>query len=386
MTNLEVCQLREWDNSCPVWKFEHDEASCGLEWDHAGDGVILNHPELPEPPLLGAPPIPPPRKPIPKPRTQFPALWTPGPSDDEDDDDRPVPLPRCHIAPPGSIPTGNGGFYPFPPPRQKKFVVDSHTDEEFDEYMRTRLNEESFEESGDSGCEDTAPLEQLAKPKKRRPFLNWFRKDRTEVTLGMWHSKWETRSKAGLRAPPILSDVYPEERWELVKTPAGDMMCSLVRLPVNRPELGGPSQKQPGMAYSSDEVRPHKQLRLSSFMDITALAYVDVELFTVLKATTMATGVVAATHAKLHRQADAFLTKYRVNLIHPVLMLEVKHWTVLAAMIPTSSEMRGLALMAKPKLYKAMNQATEFKRDGTVVKKRFFLPNVNLSLFKTKTA
>jgi hypothetical protein len=204
--------------------------------------------------------------------------------------------------------------------------------------------------------------------------------------LGMWHSKWEKLPKMDQNlAPPILSEVYPNKRWQITKDEAGQIECHLIDIPTCRPEMGGPSQAG-RMGFNVDETRPNKIMRLSAFMDIRSLQYVDLELFAKLKQMTMATGVVPSTHAKLHRQAAAFLQNYRLTNLHPILVNEISYWTVLAAMIPSQSEMKGIKLMARKDLYNAMNRATEFKREGTVVKRRFILPNIKLSMFKPKPA
>jgi hypothetical protein len=134
-------------------------------------------------------------------------------------------------------------------------------------------------------------------------------------------------------------------------------------IPVQHPASGGPSDGAE-QGYAVDEYRPRKVLRCSWFMDVHALPYVDFELFMNLKMFNMAAGTTEVTHQKLHRQASAFLQSYRVNDIPPELLAEVLNWTVLAAMIPTDSEMLGIKMMSNKKVYKQINIASRFKRDG----------------------
>jgi len=137
------------------------------------------------------------------------------------------------------------------------------------------------------------------------------------------------------------------------------------------------------MAFATDEVRPHKRLELSRFMDVKMLPYVDMELYAELKIMVMSTGVIAATYAKLQCQITATLNQYRICHLHPVLLLEVRHWTALAAMCPTNSEKRALELFGKAKLYKQMNASTRFKRDGDIERKTW-LGKKLLSMYRPK--
>jgi hypothetical protein len=66
------------------------------------------------------------------------------------------------------------------------------------------------------------------------------------------------------------------------------------------------------------------------------------------------------------READNFLMKYRLNHIDPMLMLEVKCWTVFCALLPTKSELEAVELFSDKRLYRNINKIARFKRSGQI--------------------
>jgi len=384
---LDALQFNSWtdcEKRCS-WTFGHDSRSCasgpGCPTDATGGSTEFEQEEQTEQPN--------------EEQTEFEEQASP-----DDTSEHPVPPPRRKRKQRGSDGGYDSGYddymrarmsQPEPTfPSSDASLVEPGGDDDWRVYMQRRENVWSHEPRFKDCATQTGDevVREGACHKAMQAVLRWIGKaDNCEdITLGMWHNKWEKLSKTEKNlAPPILSEIYPDKRWLISKDEAGLLECHLVDIPISRPEMGGPSQCA-GMAFNADEVRPSKIMRLSAFMDIRSLQYVDMELFAKLKKLTMATGVVASTHAKLHRQADSFLQNYRLANLHPILVNEICHWTVLAAMIPTQSEMRGVKLMAKRSLYGAMNTATEFKREGSVIKKRFFLPNIRLSMFKPRPA
>lgn len=218
--------------------------------------------------------------------------------------------------------------------------------------------------------------EQPQAPGRFRRFAKWIRKafssgdDVQYVTLGMWHNRKEKdqdyrhESSNGVYAD-VVSKIYQNHRWVLTKNENGDIVCTSQPIPVVHPALGGPSDDAI-FAYDVDENRAPKQLALSRFMNIKALQYVDLELYVHLKSKAMALGVSADTHAKMSREADTFLLKYRVNHIDPMLMLEVKCWTVMCSLLPTQSELEAIKLFGNKKLYRDVNRVSRFKRSGRI--------------------
>lgn len=257
-------------------------------------------------------------------------------------------------------------------------VDDEQRDLDYETYMRSRQEVESAVIEGVVLAKTESAWVRFDR------WINSFAKEHV-IELGVWHSEYEKARKIDSNlAPPIRTEVYPDKRW-IVKEKDGDCVCYLEDMPIRRPELGGPSQENPGMAYAQDETRPRKELRLSRFMDYRTLQYVDLELFTTLKMVVLATGVVATTHATLYKKAESFFKAYRTDHYHPALMAEVILWTVEAAKIPTNSEILSRKLMSKPKLYKIMKDTTEYKRTGATVASRLFgLGTKRLNLFQNK--
>lgn len=192
------------------------------------------------------------------------------------------------------------------------------------------------------------------------------------VTLGMWHNHWQKKPYGTgnhvNRVSEIPSITHPNLRWK-VSSPLAGGDWTLEAVPTQHPEMGGISNSDT-YGYGPDETRPPKKLEVAEFMDVAGLPYVDFELYIKLKRYTMENGTVASTHGKLHRLATTFMASYRTDHLAPELLLEIQHWTVLASMIPSQSEMRGLKMMANAELYKQMYVAARFKRDGKVKEKR----------------
>jgi len=80
---------------------------------------------------------------------------------------------------------------------------------------------------------------------------------------------------------------------------------------------------------------------------------------------------------KLSTKADKYLSQFRISQYDGQLLLEVKLWTVLAAMLPLKSEIQALKLLGKRSVFSAMNDVARFKRSGQIVEKRCggLLPN-----------
>jgi hypothetical protein len=133
--------------------------------------------------------------------------------------------------------------------------------------------------------------------------------------------------------------------------------------------MGGASDSK-DYGYGPEDTRPAKKLEVAEFMDVRGLPFVDLELYIHLKRYTLESGTVSSTYSKLHRLAKTYLATFRVNHLSPELLLEVQHWTVLAAMIPSTSEMRGIKMMAKSEIYRKMVKSAQFKRDGKVKEHR----------------
>lgn len=276
---------------------------------------------------------------------------------------------------------------PEEPPRYKR--VEEHRDSDFDDYIRQRLTDE-YDSESDGSVVILTPVDPVVKLEKNNADMTQFANDQraisTEpVTLGMWHSHWEKKPKLGTNSLFVPSIVYANERWVVAKTPEGDAECKLQQIPIQRPAMGGPSNSGVA-AYGPEETRPIKIMVCSQFMDVSGLPYVDVELYCHLKSNNMKAGTTAPSHARLHDLADRFLTRYRVDHYHPAIVMEIKHWTVLAAMLPTTSELKGVKMMSKKKVFKQMETLAQFKRDGVVYKPRWFglLPDKKLQMYAPK--
>jgi len=176
-----------------------------------------------------------------------------------------------------------------------------------------------------------------------------------ENLLGMWHSKKDM--------PAVFPSRHvPDHKWQVVNLDDGDVECSFVPVLAVHPEMGGPSNV-PTNAYASDEARPRKVLKLSGKMGSKGLPYVDYELFAHLKSLNYGQGTSSTTHAKLAREANSYWKKFRVNQYDPILLLEVSSWTVLAALLPTESELAQCKTLANRdvvndirKVYRAKSQ------------------------------
>lgn len=234
------------------------------------------------------------------------------------------------------------------------------TDEQFDKEQFDKV----FEEVGMDINDDIDPV-----PEK--PDLSFFRQlvDKLSTTsknkvvsVGMWHTYWKGMPNLNAYVP---SHNYPNEKWQITKLAVGGFDCKRVPIHVVHPEMGGVSNDN-SQSYGTDEERPFKTLLLAKYMDITMLTFVDMELYAELKGVVLEAGVVPTTHAMLHKKANAFLRKYRTNHLDAVMMLEVKQWTVLAAMQPTKSEMLALRFIAKGRTMRDMGSLARFKRTGEV--------------------
>lgn len=167
---------------------------------------------------------------------------------------------------------------------------------------------------------------------------------------------------------PIFSLVNPNLRWYIAEK-AGKVECSSVEevtdcIPAQANNVPGPSDQ--ATYYASDETRPQKRLSLMKFMNVETLQYVDLELFCHLKRINLATGTTKTTHAKLHQAAHGFMQQYRINHLEPSVLLQVLHWTVLAAMVPLPMELEALQLLAQPGIWNNMNQLTTFRQKGKI--------------------
>lgn len=211
------------------------------------------------------------------------------------------------------------------------------------------------------------------------------------VTLGMWHNSWQKKPYGnGLgrnQCSFVPSAVHPNKRWKMVSSMVGGGW-ELSLVPTQRPEMGGPSNCD--ASYGPEETRPFKKLEVVEFMDVRGLPYVDLELYIALKTITLETGTTSQVQAKLHRAARTFLKTYRTDHLQPEILLEIQHWTVLAAMIPTKSELLGMKMMAKKKLFGQMGQAAAFKRDGKLRENKrwwqLFSPATTLEMYKPDKA
>jgi len=177
-----------------------------------------------------------------------------------------------------------------------------------------------------------------------------------ENLLGMWQSKNDMPSV-------FPSKHVPDHKWQVVNLDDGDVECSFVPVQAVHPEMGGPSNV-PTNAYASDEARPRKVLKLSGKMGSKGLPYVDYELFAHLKSLNYGQGTSATTHAKLAREANSYWKKFRVNQYDPILLLEVSSWTVLAALLPTESELAQCKTLADREVVKDIRKVYRAKSQG----------------------
>jgi len=181
------------------------------------------------------------------------------------------------------------------------------------------------------------------------------------VSVGMWHSTWGGMPNTHRYVP---SHRYPDEKWHITKTATG-FNCAKIPVRSVHPDMGGVSNTT-DQAYGADEERPIKHLQLDNFMDIKLLTLVDMELYPELKSFVLESGVVASTQATLQKKAVAYFKRFRIDHLDPIMLLDVRSWTVYAAMIATETELKGVDLMAKGSIMRNMGRVSEFKRTGTV--------------------
>jgi len=168
----------------------------------------------------------------------------------------------------------------------------------------------------------------------------------------------------------VVSKLDSNQRWVMKKGDDGDVICTLEPIPAVNNNLPDASNK--GLAFDSDENRPRKVLVLSCFMKKRGLPFVDVGLYYHLKNANLNSGTVVSSYTKLCTKADLYLKQFRVSQYEGQLLLEVKLWTVLAAMLPLKSEMEALKLLGKKSVFCAMNDAAAFKRTGQIKERRWF--------------
>lgn len=169
----------------------------------------------------------------------------------------------------------------------------------------------------------------------------------------------------------VHSELDSGMRWRVVKNKqTGEVHCVLQEIPAVNNNVPGLSNL--GVAFAEDETRTRKVLILSGFMKKRGLPFVDLELYYHLKTNNLNTGTAKSTHAKLSAKADVFLAQFRISQYDPQLLLEVKLWTVLAAMLPTKSEILALQLLGKNKVFGDINKVADFKRDGVVRERRLW--------------
>lgn len=177
----------------------------------------------------------------------------------------------------------------------------------------------------------------------------------------------------------VLSETDSGKRWVVRKNEEGDAVCVLQDIPNTNNNAPDPSNEL--LPFPQDEERPPKKLVLSCFMRRKGLPFVDQGLYYHLKNVNLNSGTVVNTHMLLCAKADLFLKQFRVSHYPPHLMLEVKLWTVLAAMLPLKSELLALKMLGKKSVVKPINDVASFKRQGQMVQKRLWglLPSRQLS-------
>jgi hypothetical protein len=285
-------------------------------------------------------------------------------------------------------------LFSVPPPPLPRNVDRGESDDsiEFERWYNETFSDATLSDCPKPTAPPAQPVPDTSKDKKPlmtrvRDFMR--RADtvsKEPVTLNMWHNHWQSRpyGKGPMcnQVDLIPSVAHPNVRWKVINI--GGPVWTLEDVPVQHPESGGASDDS-SYAYGPEETRPPKRLEVACFMDVRGLPYVDLELYIALKEYTLENGTIGTTYPKLHRLAKSKLATYRVNHLPPELLLEIKHWTVLAAMIPTTSEMAGIKMMANAKLYKQMGESARFKRDGSVAaRKRWwqFGPQKFLQMYK----
>lgn len=158
-------------------------------------------------------------------------------------------------------------------------------------------------------------------------------------------------------------------RWAVNEDEEGNVLCVLEDIPACNTNV--PGHTNAGLPFDRDEQRPSKVLVLSPFMEKIGLPFVDLELYYELKKINLNAGTSQTTHRSLSQKADVILNQTRVSQYDPHLLLEVKLWTVAAAMLPLKSEVDMLSLMGKKQVFKDINAVANFKRDGVIQETRF---------------
>lgn len=160
----------------------------------------------------------------------------------------------------------------------------------------------------------------------------------------------------------IPSATIKDGRWHIVEKD-GQYHCTIKTVNVVQPELGGPSVDG---YWGADEDRPWKKLVCEPFMAVKTLCYVDIELYAHLKSKVMGRGISVDSHSMLTEAAQRFLKQYRVNCYDPLLLLEVVHFTVLAAMVTSATEIRALEEMtANRRTFEDIKRVATFRQQGT---------------------
>jgi hypothetical protein len=222
--------------------------------------------------------------------------------------------------------------------------------------------------------EDVQLVDTLEQEERSCKFIEQFKRVRKlcgknrEVTVKDWLKNKNMLQKEGIDIN-IPSRLSMDKKWDVYANEEG-IHCRLVDINTITGQFPGPSQI--GSAADPNESRPVKKFRLSKMAEIKGLVYVDYELYTHLKIFLLAQGVSSMTHAKMHRQAVTFLKQYRYQNIEPSLLFEILHWTVLAAMIPTKNEMRGVKILGNSNIFNDIKRLARFRRKGLVTKTSCF--------------
>lgn len=203
-------------------------------------------------------------------------------------------------------------------------------------------------------------------PTKWSRFKTWLKKryDNQQMTLGK-------ALAARKHAQPlyVICKTDTDRRWAVSETEEGDVQCILEDIPAVNTNTPGMTNRE--IPFDRDETRPSKVLQLSPFMQKSGLPFVDLELYYELKKLNINAGTSQSTYRTLAMKADVLLNQTRISHYEPSLMLEVKIWTVAAAMLPLDSELKMLKLIGNKKIFKSMNDVAGFKRNGVINENRF---------------
>lgn len=238
-------------------------------------------------------------------------------------------------------------------------------DYDSEEEIRARMYE-SWEQSEDVR-EDDEVTQKAAK-------ISWTDRVRSmidkifgskQMDLAQALSNVEALDKGKLR---VVSEADRGSRWSVEKNEDGDVLCTLEPIPAENNNM--PDKSNLGLPFGKDEARPCKVLVLSCFMKKRGLPFVDVGLYYHLKNANLNSGTVVSTHLKLSAKADKYLNQFRISHYDPQLMLEVKLWTVLAAMLPLKSERNALKILGNKAVFRAINDVAAFKRVGKISERR----------------